>query len=174
MTKRRFSIMLMCGLLFAVGLLLCQQVQRSKFEKYTRQSSAMDVAVLRANIEVVRSYMSIDVPTIYYDSSCACFVAHAIITSESMKEPLDQVRGRLMGLAFNARRALEIEFPELSKAGTSPDRDFRMKFFELNTKNTSASRDLAEYVDGKIVFNLDYAHGGPSERRPRLVDVIQN
>jgi hypothetical protein len=22
--------------------------------------------------------------------------------------------------------------------------------------------------------NLDYAHGGPSERRPRLVDVIQN
>jgi hypothetical protein len=23
-------------------------------------------------------------------------------------------------------------------------------------------------------FNLDYAHGGPSERRPRLVDVIQN
>jgi hypothetical protein len=23
-------------------------------------------------------------------------------------------------------------------------------------------------------FDLDYAHGGPSERRPRLVDVIQN
>jgi hypothetical protein len=23
-------------------------------------------------------------------------------------------------------------------------------------------------------FYLDYAHGGPSERRPRLVDVIQN
>jgi len=22
------------------------------------------------------------------------------------------------------------------------------------------------------IMNLDYAHGGPSERRPRLVDVI--
>jgi hypothetical protein len=27
---------------------------------------------------------------------------------------------------------------------------------------------------GKILYYLDYAHGGPSERRPRLVDVIQN
>jgi hypothetical protein len=96
--------------------------------------------------------MSLEVPTIYYDQSCPCFTAHATIASELAKEPLDKLRGKLMGIAVTARRALEFEFPELSKAGTVPDRDFKMTFFELNIQNPDASRDLAEYVDGKIVF----------------------
>jgi hypothetical protein len=34
--------------------------------------------------------------------------------------------------------------------------------------------ELREYFANPAAFNLDYAHGGRSERRPRLVDVIQN
>jgi hypothetical protein len=35
------------------------------------------------------------------------------------------------------------------------------------------STDGWRHVPG-VPSYLDYAHGGPSERRPRLVDVIQN
>jgi hypothetical protein len=155
MTKTfRLLLVLIGGLLFAVGLLLGQQIGRSKFERYLHPSTAtpMDVAVLRANINVVRSFMALDVPAIYYDSSCACFTAHATITSDLMKEPLDTVRSKLMSIARIARRNVEAEFPELSKLGTVPDRDFKMTFFELNTQKPDASRDLAEYTNGRIVF----------------------
>jgi hypothetical protein len=150
----RLLLVVIAGIVFIVGLLLGQQTQRSKFERYLRPATVtpMDVAVLRTNIEVVKSFMQLDVPTIYYSSSCKCFTAHTIVTSELAKQPLDEVRRTLMARATIARRALAIEFPEMSKPDTVPDRDFKMTFFELNTKNPDASRDLAEYVDGKIVF----------------------
>jgi hypothetical protein len=37
-----------------------------------------------------------------------------------------------------------------------------------------ASEKIGPAVTKLVAYNLDYAHGGPSERRPRLVDVIQN
>ena len=40
-------------------------------------------------------------------------------------------------------------------------------------KNWETHRVTPEEAED-VFFNLDYAHGGPSERRPRLVDVIQN
>jgi hypothetical protein len=140
--------------LFVVGVLVGQQIRRSKFEKYLRPATAttMDVAVLRANLEVIRGSMALDTPRIYYDSSRSCFVAHAVVTSELTKKPLEEVRTRLRILAAMARHALETEFQEMSKPGVAPDRDFRMTFFELNLKDPDASRDLAEYVDGNVVF----------------------
>ena len=155
MTKAfRLFLLLIGGLLFVVGLLLGQQIRRTKFEKYLRPAATvpMDVAVLRANVDVIRSFMQFDVPTIHYDWVCACFVAHSVVTSELMEDPLDKVRTTLMANAEIARRALETEFPELSKPGTVPDHDFKMTFFELDLKDPKASHDFAEYVDGKIVF----------------------
>lgn len=150
----RLLLVFIGALLFAIGALIGQQSQRSKFDQYLRPASVtpMDIALLKANVGVVRSFMSLEVPTIYYDQSCPCFTAHATITSELTKEPLDKLRVRLIGIAATTRRALVFEFPEVSKSGTVPDRDFKMTFFELNLQNPDASHDLAEYVDGKIVF----------------------
>jgi hypothetical protein len=155
MTKTlRLSLVIAGTLLFAIGALVGQQSQRSKFNKYTRPASVteMDIAMLRANIGVVRSFMSLEVPTIYFDQSCPCFTAHATITSDLVGKPLDEVRAKLMALALTARRAVAFEFPELYKPGTLPDHDFKMTFFELNVQKPDASHDFAEYVDGKIVF----------------------
>jgi hypothetical protein len=157
MTKTLRLLLVIVGiLLFAVGLLLGQQIRRAKFEKYLNAATVtpMEVAVLRTNVEIVKQYMpiAIGIPTVYYNPSCACFTAHAIITSESMKKPLDEVRSELTAKASLVRKTLEDEFPEFSKPGTVPDRDFKMTFFELNLQKPDASHDLAEYVDGKIVF----------------------
>jgi hypothetical protein len=152
MTKTVSSLLGIIGILtFTVGLLLGQQMRRSKFDAYLHGSvTPMDIAVLRANTEVVRGFISLEIPNIYYNASCACFTAHATVTSELAAKPLEEVRARLTARAQTVRRALEYEFPELSKS--SPDRDFKMTFYELNLKNPDASHDLADYVDGKIVF----------------------
>lgn len=162
MTKSfRFSLMLIGVLLFVVGFLFGQQIQRSKFERYLRPGAVtpMEIGVLRANLEAIRGFMEFEVPIISYDPSCPCFVARATITSDLMKKPLDQVRARLMFLALKARGAVSAEFPELlhlelSQIGTAPDRDFKMTFWEINLdpSQPSANRTVAEYVDGKIVF----------------------
>ena len=89
MTKMfRLSLVFTGALLFAVGVIVGQQAQRSKFDRYLRPASvtAMEVAMLKANIGVIRSSMSLDVPTIYYDQSCSCFTAHATVTSELTKK----------------------------------------------------------------------------------------
>jgi hypothetical protein len=160
MTKTfRFLLVLIGILLFAVGLLLGQQIQRSKFDKYLRPRvvTPMEIGVLRANIEAISGRMEFGVPTIYYDPSCACFTASAVITSDLMKKPLNEVRGTLLILAIKARNAAEHEFPELSPLnisdiGAGPDRDFKMTFWELNLDHSRANGTVAEYVDGKIVF----------------------
>jgi hypothetical protein len=57
-----------------------------------------------------------------------------------------------MVLATMARMALEVEFPELSKSGVVPDRDFKMTFDEVSTEKPGRIVTVAEYSDGKIVF----------------------
>ncbi len=163
MTKTfRLLLVLIGVLLFAVGLLLGERIRSSKFEKYLRPTTVapMDLALLRANLDMVRKNTSLEVPTVYFDSSCGCFVGQATITDGLMKQPLDQVRAKLMAIAYIARESLRFEFPELSKtelgpkagAAPIPDRDFKMTFFELNLQEPDKSMDVAEYVDGKIVF----------------------
>jgi len=151
MTKTfRFLLVLIGVLLFASGLFLGQQTKRSRFEKYLRPGSItpMEIAVLKANIEVVRSMIS-DAPKIYYDSSCACFLARVTITSDWTKEPIDKVRARFMQVAGTALFALFAESPD---NGPISERDVKVTFIELNGKNPETSHVVAEYVNGNIIF----------------------
>lgn len=91
------------------------------------------------------------VPTIAYDSSCTCFFAHAVVSTDLMKAPLDAVRGKMMAAVELARQSLKIEFPEFP-TDEVPNRDLRMTFFELDLKTPNASHDIAEYANGKITF----------------------
>jgi hypothetical protein len=162
MTKTlRWLFVLVGFLLFALGLLLGQQMQRSKFEKYLHPAAVtpMELSLLRANVDLLRSFTPatqitglFEVPTIFFDSSCACFTARTVVTTDLMKAPLDQVRGNMMATVDLARRSLRFEFPELLKDEKVPERDLKMTFFELNFKTPDASHEIAEYADGKIVF----------------------
>src|SRR6266852_5572137 len=97
MTTTRWLLGLGGLLLFALGLLLGQQIQRSKFEKYLRPATVapMELSLLRANLDLVKSFTPagqieglFEAPTIFFDSSCACFVARAVVTTDLMKSPL--------------------------------------------------------------------------------------
>jgi hypothetical protein len=160
MTKNlRWLLVLVGSLLFALGLVLGQQIQRSKYEKYLRPANVvpMDISLLRANLDLVRDFTPAEniglfgVPTIVYDSSCTCFVAHAVVTTDLMKAPLDAVKGKMMAAVELARQSLKIEFPEFPQENV-PNRDLKMTFFELDLQTPNASHDIAEYVGGKIVF----------------------
>jgi hypothetical protein len=164
MTKTlQLLLALMGGVLFALGLLLGQIARPSKFDKYLRPAPVelMDLALLRVNVEIIRDNMDFGVPTVTYDSSCACFAARAAVPSETINKPLAQVRATLIAKAFVVRHNLEDEFPELSKRGTEmlntntlpvPDHDFKMTFFEIDPQKPKPTHDIAEYEDGKIIF----------------------
>lgn len=134
-------------LLLSVGMLLGQR-QRSKFDKYLSPTAAtsMEIALLRVNLGVVKSYLPSKIPIVYYDATCPCFKANSLIDSNLMKKPLEDVRREMMVTALVAEMELRIEFPEFPKE-TAPNRDFKMEFFEAGE-----FRAVAEYADRKIVF----------------------
>jgi hypothetical protein len=134
--------------LFVVGVLVGQQAQHSKFDKYLRATNAsqMQIAVLEVNMDVLRAYLPFEVPRIYYDSACSCFAAHATVTNELTKKPFDELRGHLTALVETARSQLSLEIPETS------ERDFKMTFSELNLEHPNPARTIAEYANGKLTF----------------------
>jgi len=113
----RWLLVLVGMLLFVLGLLLGQQIQRSKFDKYLRPATVapMEISLLRANLDLVRSFTPVasqiaglfDVPIISFDSSCVCFAARALVTTDFMKAPLDQVRGKIMATVQLASQSLK-------------------------------------------------------------------
>lgn len=143
-------------LLFAIGVLLGQQNQRSKFARYLQPESvtAMDMGLLRANIESLMDLASPGgFPRIRYQASCQCFWANGIVSDELMKQPLDQVRGELMVRAGLARANLVLQFPDMSSAAPNlPDHDFKMTFSRYNFDKPGHLETVAEYSDGKILF----------------------
>jgi hypothetical protein len=134
--------------LFVIGLLVGQQTQRSKFDKYLRGASVsqMQISILEANMDVIRAYLPLEVPVIYYDQSCSCFPAHATIASEVTKKPFDELRSHLTVLVDTARSQLSLEVPEVS------ERDFKMTFTELNLEHPDPPRTIPEYANGKLMF----------------------
>jgi hypothetical protein len=96
----RLSFVFIGLLLFAVGLLVGQQVQRSKFEKYLQPTTvtSMQLKLIQANLDLVRGWVpvsedGIDVPRVDYSPSCKCFEAQAMLLhGDLMKKPLDSVR----------------------------------------------------------------------------------
>jgi hypothetical protein len=142
-------------LLFAVGLLL-GQIQRSKFDKYLRPTTvtSMQLAVLEANIEVIRNLLPSEtgtgIPTVYFDPSCPCLLGTSLISSDLMKKPLDEVRHRLLNAAIMTRTYSSFDLPEISEWKSDvPDPYFKMRFRQFKGNSVVV---VAEYVDGKIVF----------------------
>src|SRR5579859_7874274 len=123
MTKTfRLLLVLIGVLLFAVGLLLGQQMQRSKFDKYLRPGTVtqMDLLMLNANIGALSSFLSGAIgrlttvpntqtyaPTLFFRPACTCFEAYAPIPRGLMKQPLDQVREKLLDLVATAYPSLK-------------------------------------------------------------------
>jgi len=142
-------------LLFAVGLLVGQQVQRSTFDKYLRTTATlMDVALLRADISTIRYSVS-RAPTINYVPACACFEARAMMPSELSGESIANVKVGLFNFAMLTRNAVQAEVPEMSKVGTGSDRDFRMTFWDLHKDAqglVDRTQEVAEYSGGEIVI----------------------
>jgi hypothetical protein len=72
MTKAIKLLLLLIGvLLFAVGLLLGEQIRHAKFDKYLRRTAvkAMETALIRANIGVISHFLPAKVPTVYLKPS---------------------------------------------------------------------------------------------------------
>ncbi len=143
-------------LLLAIGVLIGQQMQRSKFDKYLKPTAAteMRLSLLEANLDVIRGASAwndgLRLPEIYYVPACSCFWASTVVSAGLMNEPLDKARSVLMDNVITARVALKSTFPELSEwhyGGHDPD--FRMRFRQLKGSNYEV---VAEYEDGKIVF----------------------
>ena len=156
MTKTFRLLLAIVGvLLFTVGLLVGDQVRYSRFEKYLRPNTVapMQLAMLQANMDIIRDRVpaeDIAVPTIYYEPLCRCFSGTAWISGDLLKRPLDEVRQKLMVSAIFARGSVGSAIPEMHDwKPDSPD-PFRMTFWQF--KGTTKVV-VAEWVDGKIVFN---------------------
>jgi len=148
MTKAFRALLILCGvLLFAVGLLVGQQIQHSRYQKYFRPANptVMDFATLRTEMNMLESG-SERVPSIWWDGFHAHFVARSSVKRAEMKQPLDELRRKLSLDAFFAYEMLRVEIPELTPS------DFKMEFSGYRSDDAIELSVVAEYVDGKIVF----------------------
>jgi hypothetical protein len=162
MTKTALFLLACVGvLLLAVGVLVGQQMQRSKFDRYLepRPVRDMQLLLLEANLDLIRDRIQVSdgvgVTTVAYDRKCACFLGTAMVYSELMNGPLDTVRYQLMKNAVWVRASLKSWFPELSDLrDNTPDWDFRMRFrqFKPDSTGKSSVEVVAEFLDGKVVF----------------------
>jgi hypothetical protein len=115
----------------------------------------MDVAVLEAQIEIVRSLGQsndgLGMPTLIYESLCHCFLSSVMITGdEFMKQPLDQVRSKMMMRVGAAYAGIRLSVPELSKWGSTPAPELRVMFQEFSAKE--GIRNVAEYSNGQLAL----------------------
>jgi hypothetical protein len=149
MTKTVRAWLVLIGvLLFAVGLLVGQQTQRSKYQKYFRPANltVMDFATLRTEIDMLEAHSTEHVPSIWWDGLHARFVARVTVTSAELKQPLDELR-RSWGLnASFAYEMLKVEVPELTPS------EFTMEFVGFPSDDAIKLSVVAKYTNGKIVF----------------------
>lgn len=130
-----------------VGFVSGQQTQR-KYDAILRQTATeMEVAVLRASVDLIRANMPFGVPKVTYDPACACFAASATMLAEDTNEPIDNLRARLTAIVGSVREAIETQ----GIGEPVPDRDLRMTFYRLDLKKAGSSV-LAEYRDGKLTM----------------------
>ncbi len=159
MTKPiRWSLGVFGALLFAVGVLVGQQTQRSKFDKYLqpRTVTDMQLALIDAQLDRIRDatpYESgVRVPEIYYDAKTRSVRAFTLVSDELTKQPLTKVRGTLVLKAYGTLGDIQGRIPEVSKE------DFIMTFRDFSSDaikeyaNGSKPKDFAEFVNGELVF----------------------
>jgi hypothetical protein len=147
MPKHPQWLLVLGSFLFAVGVLVGQQAQRSRFDKYLRavNVSQMQIAVLETNMGVLRTFLPFEVPKVYYDPSCSCVGAQATITSDETKKPFDELRAHLNALVETTLSQILSEVPEAKE-------HFQMTFTELNFEHLNPPRTIAEYANGKLTF----------------------
>jgi hypothetical protein len=166
--KMTRSTSLLLALVFvltmAVSVLVGQQMQRSKFEKYLQPTTVtpMQLGVLEVNLELIRdsvpstSMSGIGIPTMDYEPSCRCFVATAtVFDADLMKKPFSEMHNTLMMSAMFVSMELKREFSEISDwKADRPDLDFKMTFYQLAKGGPAgiSRKLLAEYSEGKLSF----------------------
>jgi hypothetical protein len=139
-------------LLFSVGLLVGQQTQRSKFDKYLRPTSVtqMQLTMLEANIKAMKLIIpdqgEMGLPDISYDDSCRCFAAVVNVSGDLMKRSLDEVSTVFRVRAVATYVAFAPLVPELPRF---PAEDFKMTFTQSTPQEVKI---IAEFTDGKLVF----------------------
>jgi hypothetical protein len=134
-------------LIFVIGLLLGQQSNGSKFDKYLRPYSvtAMQMVMIDVNMELIRNHS--DVATIYYDPACSCLAGSEIVPPDAMKRPFEELRHRLLADTVYPIILLKGQFPELSQEQLN--RNFKMHFRKFTGTEYVT---FAEYANGAIVF----------------------
>jgi hypothetical protein len=141
-------------LLFAVGILVGQQTQRSKLDKYLQPTSvtSMQLALIDAQLDRIRDTMGnesgIRVPEIYYDAKTHSIRAYTLVFDELTKQPLAKARQTLFARAAATFFDVQVRIPEVSKE------DFIMTFKDFSTDaiKSGGGKDFAEYVNGDLVF----------------------
>jgi hypothetical protein len=138
-------------LLFAVGVLVGQQTQRSKFDKYLQPGpvTEMRLRLLEAKLDLTGfSTPGLWGPSVDYDPSCGCFNAAETVDDDLMKNAISDVRRTLNNEAVEVRIILKNHFPEIA------DPDFRMTFFTFGPLPINPDKRIlvAEYSDSKLLF----------------------
>ena len=142
------------ALLFGSGFLFGQG-RRRKFDSYLTAGSAtaMDVALLRANLGALAFRAGIDAPIIEYSNVRNRFEATCVV--DAADKPIEQLRSELTVTAMMTRSLLAKEFVGFSKPIAERDSDFSMIFLTLSAKPNPAGaylRPVAEFTDGRLIL----------------------
>jgi hypothetical protein len=119
-------------LLFFVGVAVGQRIQSSRFDPYlTSTPKAMELAVLAANVGVVKDILSqqvdstgIEVPTITYDPKAKKLRGRAVVNRNLVQQPVEKVKELLMVSWAKTMIAAEAGFGNISRD------EFEMSFVE--------------------------------------------
>lgn len=151
----RFQLMLVGVLVFTIGILVGQQTQRSKFDKYLQPGTVtfMQFATLSAEVEAIRDHFpnddsGIGVPEFGFDPATHSFTAYVLVNDDLTKKPIARVRPILLGVAEFWLNHIQRYIPEVSKE------TFRVKYgdFSYSAIKDSKQRDFAEYVNGELIL----------------------
>jgi hypothetical protein len=154
MTRHRLAaIVLGVALLSALGITLGQRQAASRFDKYLRPASisAMDYAVLRANVDLIRPgglfYIGVPTPTISYNPVRDLFDA-AVFYDKIGDQPVGVARARIENLAKNVLYVLRQYVPEVR----DEDLVMEVKWLKMNPSGSGQQEVFGEYKNGKVVF----------------------
>jgi hypothetical protein len=154
--KNVFSIISAVSVFVIATHAVGQKKSGSKFERYLQPASisAMDFAVLRANVDLKRSgsgaltYVGEPTPTVSFNPD-RNEIAATVFVDGIGKEPLDKARSQITFIAKDALHALRRYVPELQEG----DFVLEVDWFKSDPVTVSGRLEVfAEYRNGKIVF----------------------
>ncbi len=140
--------MLIGVLLFFVGIAVGQRIQ-SRFDPYfTSTPRTMDLAVLAANIGVMRNLLDdqvystgIEVPTITYDAKAKKLRARAVVNKNLVQQPVEKVKALLSESSAKTMVSVGAGFGDISRD------EFEMSWVERRI--TGANITWVEFAEMK-------------------------